>query len=478
MKTFVLFLFIIFQILCQDYYQLLGVPRSASDDQIKKAFKKLSLKYHPDKAKGNKEESEKQFQKIVNAYEILKDPEQRKIYDKFGEEGLKEHTQRQQQKQGHFNYNDVFSRFFGGGFQQQKPNLEQSLFSKSDVYEIDMTTINRFFRRDHVWLIFFYKNDDYGRQYKNTWNELASKYYGIFQVAAINCAAENEICDDEFQVYEFPKVFAYPANIRQEPVEFKLKMELDQLAKFAISFMESFVSIVTNDNYDNFIRQQDQHIVLLFTNKTSTPPLLKVLSKELKGKLVFGQVRNSDTKLIQQFQINNFPTLMVVTEPEQYRGVIYEQNDFKKDQIMKFLREYAYISKKVKKTHQAPRELSTLLIKSGSCTTKDTKMCFIIITEDKDYLDLLNPLSQHYMKDKIDFYYINKNNLIYSEVFDDINKFPTAVVIKPKKERYAQLQGELTLQTIQDFLDSIISGNVQFKPMKDSLDFNIFKEDL
>jgi DnaJ family protein C protein 16 len=46
------------------------------------------------------------------------------------------------------------------------------------------------------------------------WTEFASKYYGIFKVAAINCAAESEICDDEFQVYEFPKVLAYPANIR------------------------------------------------------------------------------------------------------------------------------------------------------------------------------------------------------------------------------------------------------------------------
>lgn len=43
-----------------------------------------------------------------------------------------------------------------------------------------MTTINRFFRRDHVWLIYFYKNDDDGRKNKNIWNELASKYYGIF----------------------------------------------------------------------------------------------------------------------------------------------------------------------------------------------------------------------------------------------------------------------------------------------------------
>lgn len=60
---------------------------------------------------------------------------------------------------------------------------------------------------------------------------------------------------------------------------------------------------------------------------------------------------------------------------------------------MKFLREYAYISKKVKKSFTPPRELSTQLIKSGSCTVKDTKMCFILITEDANALDFLNPLA-------------------------------------------------------------------------------------
>jgi hypothetical protein len=75
---------------------------------------------------------------------------------------------------------------------------------------------------------------------------------------------------------------------------------------------------------------------------------------------------------------------------------------------MKFLREFAYVSKKVKKSGSPPRELSSQLIKSGSCTTKETRMCFILIADDSDPWRLLTPLSAHYLEDKIDFYYISK----------------------------------------------------------------------
>lgn len=72
----------------EDYYKVLGVPRDASLRQIKKAYREMSLKYHPDKNKGN-EEAARKFAEINNAYEVLKDDEKRRIYDQFGEEGLR-----------------------------------------------------------------------------------------------------------------------------------------------------------------------------------------------------------------------------------------------------------------------------------------------------------------------------------------------------------------------------------------------------
>src|ERR1041385_779603 len=71
----------------RDYYSILGLQRSASRDDIRKAYRKLARKYHPDINPGNKEAEEK-FKDVSVAYEVLSDPKKRKLYDEFGEAGL------------------------------------------------------------------------------------------------------------------------------------------------------------------------------------------------------------------------------------------------------------------------------------------------------------------------------------------------------------------------------------------------------
>jgi len=70
----------------KDYYKILGISKGASDDEIKKAYRKMALKYHPDKNKSPG--AEEKFKEIAEAYEILSDKKKRDIYDKYGEEGL------------------------------------------------------------------------------------------------------------------------------------------------------------------------------------------------------------------------------------------------------------------------------------------------------------------------------------------------------------------------------------------------------
>ncbi|THF95561.1 dnaJ homolog subfamily B member 13-like [Camellia sinensis] len=72
-----------------DYYKILNVDRNAKDDDLKKAYRKLAMKWHPDKNPNNKKEAEAKFKQISEAYEVLSDPQKRAVYDQYGEEGLK-----------------------------------------------------------------------------------------------------------------------------------------------------------------------------------------------------------------------------------------------------------------------------------------------------------------------------------------------------------------------------------------------------
>lgn len=71
----------------KDYYKILGLQKGATEDELKKAYRKMALKYHPDKNKSPG--AEEKFKEIAEAYEVLNDPKKREIYDKYGEEGLK-----------------------------------------------------------------------------------------------------------------------------------------------------------------------------------------------------------------------------------------------------------------------------------------------------------------------------------------------------------------------------------------------------
>ncbi len=104
----------------KDYYAILGVPRNASKEDIKKAYRELVKKYHPDLNPDNKKEAEEKFKEISEAYEVLMDDEKRARYDQYGEEGLNFQGGFDWSQFHHFNdiedlFGDLFSQFGFGG---------------------------------------------------------------------------------------------------------------------------------------------------------------------------------------------------------------------------------------------------------------------------------------------------------------------------------------------------------------------------
>ena len=101
----------------KDYYKILGVERTASADEIKRAYKKVAIKYHPDRNPGNKEAEEK-FKQAAEAYDVLRDPDKRARYDQFGADGVNGAGGFGGFGAGGMDINDIFRHFsdiFGGG---------------------------------------------------------------------------------------------------------------------------------------------------------------------------------------------------------------------------------------------------------------------------------------------------------------------------------------------------------------------------
>ena len=531
----IIFLLLIINAECgEDYYKILGVKRTATKAEIKRAFKKLSLKYHPDKNKDNPKKAKEKFIKIANAYEVLSDDEKRKIYDQYGEEGVKANEQGGGAG-AHFenmNFEDIFSQFFGGGgakvefnmgggrkgkrsqssgfggfgsifenlfgggmgggfegFQQDGPGgrqqrraqqggmKDQNYFKNTKVKSLKMKSLTYLYSRKNIWFVYFYRKGDQNyEQYVKTMIEFADKTDGLFNGGAVNCIKDEEICE-EFEVSQTPSIIFFSEN-EKDYNKYDGKIDFNSLFNYAAKRMSYYVNEITKEKLsDFFAKKPDKYHVILFTSKDSTPSLYKALSKFYINKIIFGEVHKNQNELIELFKIKEFPTLMVILDEEKNKYEIYKRKlDY--ESLKSYLGKFADKQKSINvaKVKEINYNIYNTL---GTCSDSDGKnICLIYLTNIykpiKKDMQLLEAIHDKYEKDHIKVFYLNykKNKNVFNS-FEDINEENAkAVIIKGKRKKYMNIDKDEFENNIYNAIDNVISGGGNFKKMKSNLSLN------
>lgn len=211
----------------KDYYKLLGVSREATTREIRQAFKQLALTMHPDKNPGDSSAHER-FLQVNRAYEVLKDEDQRKKYDKYGEKGLDEQQGRQYESWNYYRYD----------FGIYDNDLE--------IITMDSGDFEAAVNSGEIWFINFYSpRCSHCHQLAPTWRDVAKEMDGVIRIGAVNCGDNNHLCQRK-GINSFPSLYVYRAG--QNPEKFVGDRSKDNLVRFSMQFITTTVTQLWQGN--------------------------------------------------------------------------------------------------------------------------------------------------------------------------------------------------------------------------------------
>lgn len=258
-----------------DYYNLLNIPRDATVQEIRKAFKNLALKMHPDKNKEDPE-AEQKFIKIAKAYDVLKDPTTRKQYDLYGDEEFKN------QKNKYHSYTYYRDHF---GIYDDDPLI--TTLSKND-YEINVLD------QSQVWFVNFYSpRCHHCHEMAPMWRKLATELEGIVRIAAVNCEEDYALCY-QLSIDAYPSLLYYEKDSHlYDGEKYRGPKTLEALKNYVLSKVNVHIEEIDPDKW-NQLKNKEWVIFFCSTVHAECPDkgTIKEVAASLEGLLPVGIIRN------------------------------------------------------------------------------------------------------------------------------------------------------------------------------------------
>jgi len=468
----------------RDFYKILGVAKKAKKDEIKKAYRELSLKLHPDKCEEeDKEQCQSKFIDVSSAYEVLSDDEKRRTYDDSGEEGLKDGGGDDPQAE------QMYRQFFGkepegkvkiqrgpGGqmmFQvipEEGPS--ENLFDESPgLDELDDNLFKAVIHgRDEPWFLLYYKpNREECQEMTPEVKMLGKTYDGIAKIGTVNCMKQRSLCKSN-SITAFPSMRWYPVPAEKEPDVVETDTTAKALGKFISQEMPDFTVQVKDKTMVGAKTWLDQAVgptMILFTDKKSVPPLWKAMSREFNKRASLAVMLGCDKSGVFKSPLEREWDIRIP------QIVLIDPLDAKVEEVYKLEMKAKSISLwttlKIAKRKQAGpvatfKEWTKEVMDDGYCAATDSQFCFVWLKSGKNAAleKALMDLASKYRRDPMKFIWVSMDKNIgvldafgFGDDFDGEDKF---LAYRPKRAKYKLYEGDFTLDALDQFVDGVING--------------------
>ncbi|CAH1646786.1 unnamed protein product [Spodoptera littoralis] len=283
----------------EEYYEVLGISKVASTGEIKQAYKKLAVKYHPDK--NPTEEAHKMFVKITEAYEALKDPEKRS-----------NNAYSFMHKQPFYS-GEEYDRLLHDGLYHNDPFVDN----------LNEDNFNNYLKNGFYFINFYSPFCPPCRNLASSWKKLAEVYNGIVNIAAVNCKIQPQFCFNRMRIHSHPTLLFYPNGKRGGVVYYNGDLKLEALEEYIMMFLRNHMNIPTIDQ----LRSKDKRMAYVLGSTMIERNDLTRIAFHLNGVVTFAIVEDEDLR--KKLTSNEHATVVY-----KYKDVTKEIESVEEDEIV------------------------------------------------------------------------------------------------------------------------------------------------